>query len=128
MLTYNSMTAYRFTYTTLTPKTAELKTKQTLFHSKDLAHAQLEAEAFIKLTLGHLNPPDIVEIEYSLEQNFYGVVVIAKEITQRITVLSGELHEYTEAEGEAPEPLEVEEPTPENVETNLKKGNGLPKV
>ena len=127
MLTYNSMTAYRFTYTPLTPKTAALTTKQTIFHAKDLAHAQLDTEAFIKLTLGHLYHPDIVEIEYSLEQNFYGVVVIAKEIKQRITVLSGELHVYTETR--APEPLEVEEPTPETSEvSDLKKGDGLPKV
>ena len=120
MTTYNSMTAYRFTYTTLTPKTAELKTKQTLFHAKDLAHAQLEAEAFLKLTLGHLYRPDIVEIEYSLDQNFYGVVVLEKEITQRITVISGELHEHTETEA-----LTTTESEPE---VTLKNGNGLPKV
>ena len=127
MTTYNLMTTYRFTYTTFTPKTAELRTQQTLFHAKDLAHAHLDAEAFIKLTLGHLYHPDNVEIEYSLDQNFYGVVVIAKEITQRITVISGELHEHTETE--APVPLEVEEPTTETSEiSDLKKEDGLPKV
>ena len=114
------MKTFYFTYTTLTPKTAELKTQQSIFHAKDEAHAQLHAESFIKLSLGHFYHPDIVEIEYSLNQNLYGVVVLPKEVPQRITVISGEIHEYTGTEA-----LSTPEADPA---VTLKNGNGLPKV
>ena len=119
------MKLFRFTYTTLTPKTAKVNTKQCLFHAKDETNARVNTKAFVKIMLGHSYLPDTIEVESTIENHFFGVVIIPKELPQRITVLSGELHEYTEREAEAlPEPKEESEKAVDA----LKNGKALPAV